>query len=418
MCIIPLVKKDCVAEENVQAMSIVRRLLPWREMLERSIPRHGNCTLQMMDVVLVMTAAFFNPLVRSQRLIDALSDQQWMQDQTGTQRIARSTLSDALKRFDPESLRPLIGELEAQVQSLGRHDPDLGTLLKKVLAADGTYFNLPGEVAWALHNRRGNTPKHQSRVRLNLQLDIDTFTPVDCDVSGQDDASEPQAFSRRIHPDVIYVLDRNFIHFRFLKEVLAQGSNFVLRLRKNANFDVQGAMELTDRDRESGVLRDEIGVLAGPRSSGNADCRSFTSTPPAQTLRRVTFWNEESQCEVVVLTDILDVPAYVVGALYRNRWQVELFFKWLKCFANCDHVISHNRNGITLQFYIAMIATLLLRLHTGRRVSKYALFWLGSVASGTATLEEMERGLARIEREKQLERARLERKRQAAKKQG
>ncbi len=62
-----------------------------------------------------------------------------------------------------------------------------------------------------------------------------------------------------------------------------------------------------------------------------------------------------------------------------------------------------------------MIATLLLHLATGRRVNKYALFWLGSVASGHATFEEMKIGLARIEREKALERARLARKKAAAK---
>jgi len=65
---------------------------------------------------------------------------------------------------------------------------------------------------------------------------------------------------------------------------------------------------------------------------------------------------------------------------------------------------------MALQLYVAMIATLLLHLATGQRVSKYALFWLGSIASGHASWEEMQAGLARIQREKMLEKARLSRK--------
>ena len=90
---------------------------------------------------------------------------------------------------------------------------------------------------------------------------------------------------------------------------------------------------------------------------------------------------------------------------------MELFLRFLKCTAGFDHLISKSRNGITLQLYVAMIATLLLHLATGQRVSKYSLFWLNSVATGQATWEQMQEGLARVEREKALERARLKKKR-------
>lgn len=404
-----------VAEEQIRSLAVVRTLLPWRQYLAGSLgTEHGNATLQLVDVLIVMLAGFFNPLVRSQRLLDALSSQQWIQRQTGIGRIPRSTLSDALKRFDPEALRPLITQLVARVPALGRRDGDLAAITRQVLAADGTYLNLPGEVAWALQNRRGNTPQKQSRVRVNLQLEIENFTPIDCDLSGQDDASEPAAFMRRLRGGVIYLLDRNFFHYAFLNAVLEKGSSFVLRLRKNVNIDVQETLPLGARDRECGVLEDQIVILAGPRSSGNSDCRSFSSKPPQQRLRRVRVWDEANRCEVVLLSDLLDVPAYVIAALYRHRWQIELFFKWLKCYAAFDHAVSHSPGGLTLQFYVAVIATLLLHLCTGRRVSKYALFWMGSVAAGQASFEEMQAGLQRIEREKQLERERLKRKRQQA----
>ncbi len=136
--------------------------------------------------------------------------------------------------------------------------------------------------------------------------------------------------------------------------------------------------------------------------------------PPKKMLRRVTIRDEKNQKELVLLTDLLDVPAYVIGVIYRQRWQIELFFKWLKCWAGFDHLLSHDPRGITLQFYVAVIATLLTHLATGRRVSKYNLLYLGWVAQGVMNWQDMEAGLAVIEREKELERARLKRKREAA----
>lgn len=409
-----VVNSDLVQEEAVHSLDVVRAVLPWREKLATHFgTAHGNASLELIDVLIVMLAGFFNPLVRSQRLFEALSAQQWMRDKTGIDRIPKSTLSDALKRFDPQALLPLIQELTARVPALGRRDADLELITKQVLAADGSHFSLAGEVAWALYNRNGHSDKKHAQIRWNLQLDVQTFTPVDGDISGDDDASEPDAFIRKLKSNAIYVVDRNFVHYRFLNAVIERGSNFVVRLKKNNVFDGQESRPLTARDHELGILRDETGVMPGPRSKGNEDCRSFTARPPAQTLRRVTVWDDRNHCEMVFLTDLLDVPAFAVATLYRKRWQIELFFKWLKCFASFDHLLCKHPGGITLQFYVAIIATLLLHLSTGRRVSKYALFWLAAVANGTATFEDMDAGLARIEREKALEKARLARKRLA-----
>ena len=400
------VATEVIEQDQVQALEVVRELLPWREQLATHFgTSHGNAKLQLIDVLIVMLAGFYNPLVRSQRLLDALSSQQWMQDLSGVERIAKSTLSDNLARFDPHVLRPFIKQLADRVPALGRRDADLQHVTREIWAGDGSYFQTGAEVAWAmLSSSRSRSIRNQ--VRLNLQLEVDSFTPRDCDISGADDASEPNAFIRNLHPGVIYVVDRNFFSYAFINAVLDRGSNLVLRLRKNANFDVTQSMPLSAKDIERGVLSDEVGHFHGAASPGNADHRSFTDKPPAQLLRRVVVWDEKNKKQVVLVTDLLDIPAHVIAAIYRQRWQVELFFKWLKSYAAFDHLISHHPNGVTLQFYVAVIATLLLHLATGRRVSKYSLFWLGSVARGQATFEQMRAGLARIEREKELDRIR------------
>lgn len=392
-------------------------LLPWRGRLDSAFgTSHGNADLQLIDVLIVLLAAFYNPLARSQRCIEALTRQPRVREQTGVARVPRSTLSDALRRFEPEQLRPLIEELVGRIPALGRRDADLERITRQIIAADGSYFSLMGEAAWALTStgRNDDGSLRRDQVRLNLQLDVRRFTPVDCDLSGGDDAGEAKAFIRRLKPGVIYVADRNFVNFAFVNAVFEKDSNLVLRLKKSNSFTIASSRELDEQDHVCGVLSDEVGHLPGAQSVGNEDHRSFSAKPPTRALRRVTIWDEKNQTRLILLTDLLDVPARVIGVIYRQRWQIELFFKWLKCWAGFDQMISRDPRGVTLHFYVAVIATLLTHLTTGRRVSKYSLMYLSWVEQGLMSWQDMEEGMALLEREKELERLRLTRKRAAA----
>lgn len=389
-------------------------LMPWREQLDTAFgTSHGNADLKTIDVLIVMLAAFFDPVARSHRCIEALSRQEHLREQTGIARVPKSTLFDAFRRFEPEQLRPLIEQLAARIPALGRRDADLEKITRQIVAADGSYFELLGEAAWAMNSGRlhdDGTPR-KDQFRLNLQLDVQSFSPVDCDISGGDDNTEAAAFMRRIKPGVIYVADRNFVHYGFVNAVFANDSNLVLRIKEVNKFTVESSRSMDESDEAAGVIADELGHLPGAQSKGNADHRSFSDKPPTRLLRRVTVFDEKNQKPIILLTDLLDVPASVIGTIYRQRWQVELFFKWLKCWAGFDQMISRDPKAITLHFYVAVIATLLLHLTTGRRPSKYSLMYLGWVSQGLMRWEEMEAGLAVLEREKELARQRLKRKR-------
>ena len=187
----------------------------------------------------------------------------------------------------------------------------------------------------------------------------------------------------------------------------------MLRIKKNNRFTASSTRALEAADRAVGVIADEVGHLPGASGVGNKDHRSFTAKPPTRSLRRVTIHDEKNDTQIILLTDLLDVPARVVGVIYRQRWQIELFFKWLKCWAGFDQMISRDPRGVTLHFYVAVIATLLLQLSTGKKVSKYSLMYLGWVNQGLMSWQEMEAGMAVLEREKALERLRLAKKRAA-----
>ncbi len=363
------------------------------------LPAHGNQALHLRGLLALLLSAAFEPAARSLRTIDDLSILPEVQAMTGVGRVARSTLSDAMAKFDPAALDPIVRALKAQLPQLGRLDPHTAQLVGKILAADGSWFNLVGQVDHALHCARGNTGK-QCRVRLNLQLDVDGFYPDAFDVSGAGDGNEASAFARNVQPDCVYLLDRNFVSFAFVNAVLAKPSHLVLRLKRKVNFTVQESRPPTDEDRRHGVLRDELGYLSGPATAGNADARSCSDKPPAQLLRRVTVWDENKQEEVVLVTDLLDVAAFVVGTLYRLRWQVELYFRWLKVLAGFRHLVSQSEHGVRTQFYVGVLMALLIHAHTGLRVGKYTLAWVGWLQAGRGTSEAMAEALARHDRER------------------
>lgn len=353
----------------------------------------------MRGLLALLLSAAFDPAARSLRTMDDLSLCPAIQAVAGVPRVARSTLGDAMAKFDPAALDPILQALKTQLPQLHRFDPHTAQLVGKILAGDGSWFNLAGQVDHALHCARGNKGQ-QCRVRFNLQLNVDSFCPDSFDVSGKADGSEAAAFARNIQPDSIYLVDRNFVSFSFLNAVLSGRSRFVLRLKKKVHFAVRETRAPGEEDREHNVLRDELGTLAGPTSQGNQDARACSARPPVQTLRRVTVFDGVKQQELELLTDLLDVPAFVVGALYRLRWQIELYFRWLKVLAGFNHLISQSENGVRMQFYIGVLMALLIHVQTGRRLSKYALTWVGWLASGRGTPQGMAEALARHERER------------------
>lgn len=371
---------------------------PIGEHLDRlaALPAHGNRTLHADQLLLGLLLAFFEPMARSLRTIEDKAD---FGGRLDLPRLARSTTADALAASDPACLLPVIDDLRERVPALGKADATLEGITRRIIAADGTHLNTLADVAWALQQTRRDGRPH-GQVRANVQLDVATWAPQVVTVSGDDGESEPAAFARDLLSGVLYVVDRNFVDFAFLKAVLDKGNDVVLRVRANAPaVTVLERLPPAAADAEAGVVADELVELTGRGA-------------PAGRFRRVTIitTDRKGKPETIVLlsnlSDAATVPARVVGAVYRQRWQIELFFKWLKCFARMNHLLSTSRNGITFQLYVAVIGVLMMHVQTGRRVSIYALAALGRLARGECTLQQAMDVIARRERERTLNRAR------------
>ena len=343
----------------------------------RALPAHGNRTLHVDQLFLGLLLAFFDPMVRSLR---AIQDKRDFGGRLDLPRLARSTTADALAVFDPACLKPIIDDLRERVPHLGAADADLAGITRQIIAADGTYLNTLADVAWALHQTKRNGRRH-GQVRANVQMDVASWTPQVVTVSGDDGQSEPGAFAKDLLEGVLYVFDRNFLDFCFLTQLLAKDNDFVLRVRDNAPATrILDTLALTAADAGAGVIADEIVELTGRGA-------------PRGRFRRVTIVtvNGKGEPETLrLLSNLVDpnIAARVIGAIYRQRWQIELFFKWFKTWARMDHLLSTSRNGITFQLYVAVIGVLMMYVQTGRRVSIYTLAALSRLARGECTLEQ------------------------------
>jgi hypothetical protein len=373
----------------------VRAVDDLREHLRRlrALPAHGNRRLHADHLLVGLLLSFYDPVIRSLRLVEACGD--FGGKLPDLDRMARSTTADALAAFDPDLLKPLVEDLTRRAGELRRprHAADpLRGIAWNVVAGDGTYLTTLASVAWALrHTQRGGKP--QGQVRLNVQLDTASWTPQVLTVSG-DDGSEPAAFGRDLLSGVLYVFDRNFLDFAFLGLVLDKGSHFVLRTKGNAPaVRVLRELPLTPDDAAAGVASDQLVEPTGRDA-------------PAGEFRLVVIRTTDRKGEpeeVRLLTDLADpelVPARLVGDVYRERWQVELFFKWLKTWAGLDHLLGTSRNAVTFQFYVAVIGVLLMYVRLGRRVSRHAIACMHLLLHGQITAARMFATLEKLEREK------------------
>lgn len=349
------------------------RLIEEQLRLLHAQPAHGNREVFLDQVVIAHLLAFFNPGARGLRTIEDIFDHPRVRRSYDVPRLPKSTLSDAQRLFDPKLLLPLIESLRERA-GLQPHDTRLDAITRKLLAVDGSFFTVAPRIAWAVYNGSG-----KGHVRLHTQFNVFDGVPEQMTLTdGQD--SETRQLRESLQPRCFYVCDRGFQDYRLFHDILKAQSDFLVRLRKTAHCQVLEERPLTAADRAAGVCQD-LRIRLGCRSD---------QTPDLPDLRRieVTFTNRKGEQELIILlTNRLDLPAFLIALIYQHRWQVELFFRWLKCMAHFEHFFSESLNGMTLQVYVTMIGLLLIAVETGAKPSKYDYALISAALSGLMSIE-------------------------------
>jgi hypothetical protein len=185
-------------------------------------------------------------------------------------------------------------------------------------------------------------------VKLHLLLDHDGYLPDYALITDGKTADVTTARHFTLSVGSIVVVDRGYCDFELFFQWTNSGVFFVTRLKANAAYEVVHNRSLPQRGN---VLADQIIRFTGPKTK---------QTYP-ELLRRVVVWDEENQREIELLTNHLSFGATTIGRIYRDRWEIELFFKVLKQHLKIKTFIGTSPNALKTQIWTALIAVLLLK---------------------------------------------------------
>lgn len=199
-------------------------------------------------------------------------------------------------------------------------------------------------------------------------------------------------------------MDRWHAQFAIFNDIHAADSSYVCRLRDNSVYDVIEERPLSEEARRSGVLFDgvvRLGVASTTRTSKpDHPIRLIQIETTPSTQRGKASGGKTgppSDGVLRVATNLLDVPAEIIGDIYRHRWTIETFFRFFKHILGCRHLLSHDPPGIEIQAYMAIIACMLISLWTGRKPTLRTYEMICHYFTGLAGEDELLAHLAKLQ---------------------
>jgi hypothetical protein len=383
------------------ALQGVKHLKRVFRMLERLAPagtqrdRAGNRQLLFSQYAGLVLLGLFNPTLQSLNALSQASALRKVQQAVGGRRASIGSLSESVRVFDPQLLVPLLEELLQAVPPATRGGGSLPEeLVRRLVAVDGSALKaLPQIVAAAGGG--------QTTWRLHLQFEVLRGVPLAAAVTneGGGEADERSVLARTLQSGRLYLCDRGYERYALFEQIVRAGSDYLIRVQRRS-VEVVEQRPLSDQARAAGVLADEIVRLGRSRGEVGAvthTVRRIVLARDAQGRRRT---DRPQSDELLLMTNLLEVPAEILAALYRLRWLIELFFRFFKHVLGCRHLLSHKPQGIAIQVYCALIAALLLALTVGRDVGRRGFELLCLYLQGWAEEDELLAGLARLTRAK------------------
>ncbi len=185
-------------------------------------------------------------------------------------------------------------------------------------------------------------------VKAHVLLDHDDYLPACVLITEAKRSDVKLADSFRLNPGSIVAIDRGYIDYALFARWAMAGVFFVTRLKEDAAFEVVEECEVpVNRD----IVADQLIRFTGTRARSHYP----------EFLRRIVVWDAENERAIVLLTNLLHFGATTVAAIYKERWQIELFFKALKQNLTVKTFVGTSENALRIQIWTALIALLLLK---------------------------------------------------------
>ena len=386
-------KRQKIKESQLQGFKYFKAISTMLESLhdvacERDVA--GNRTLHMDQYASLLLLYMFNPICTSLRSLQQVSELKKVQKKFGAARVSLGSLSEAARVFDSELLKNIIQELSTKLSNVS-HIPGFDSSKGILTAVDGSLIEAVGEMAWALWRSDRNG------IKVHCQYEILKGVPVSMEVTDAN-TSEKAVLASILQPDRIYVLDRGYAKYGLLEEIVKIKSSFVCRIRDNAIYETLEDKELTDKALEEGIAFDKTVSLGGKTAETKLDKMRLVAvrcTPKDRPSRTGGRGGPKQGQLLLIVTDRFDLAPETIAAIYKHRWTIEIYFRFFKHVLGCRHLISHNKNGIELQRYMAIIACMLISLWTGRKPTLRTYEMVCWYFTGMADLEELQAHIAR-----------------------
>ena len=316
--------------------------VPWAA-FDRLVAEHkGDRGVRRLSCKSQLLALLFGQLVgaTSLREIEAgLTSHAARLYHLGGRCVARSTLADA-NRSRPADL---FGQLFAHMAMANRRTRrQMGDSVRILDATSIRLSSLSGGWLEATNGRQA--------VKLHIGYDPNAQTPLTLDVTGERVNDITPARARPIEPGATYVFDLGYYSCAWWADLSAHGCRFVSRLKTHTQLEISLERPVP---HGSTVVSERIGVWPQPV----ARARRHRLVDP---LREISVRISSGKI-IRLVTNDLDAPAQEIADLYKQRWQIELFFKWIKQHLKLRHFLGTSENAVRIQVYVALIAYLLLR---------------------------------------------------------
>jgi len=258
--------------------------------------------------------------------------------------IARSTLAKANENRDWQIYADFAQTLIAQARALYVNDPFEVALEQSAYAFDSTTIDLCLTLfPW------GQFRRHKAAIKVHTLMDLRASIPSFIRITGGQVHDVNLLDELLLEPGAFYVMDRAYIDFQRLHRFTEQSSYFIVRAKSNLDYTRRSSRKV---DKTTGLRSDQTIMLRGPKSS------QFYPQP----LRRISYVDLETKTRYVFLTNNFQIPALVITQLYHYRWQIELFFKWIKQHLRIKAFYGTSVNAVKTQVWIAIIVYVLVAI--------------------------------------------------------
>jgi len=260
----------------------------------------------------------------------------------------KSTLADANQRRDAEVFGTIYNALLQKYGSVLSDSRIKDVINKQIEIFDSTTISLFKDILKCV-GRKPKNGKRKGGIKVHTVINVDEALPKMVWFTNSATNDHVLLSKLKMDSNTIYVFDKGYNDYKAFKKFSENETGFVTRIKDNAVYDIINENEIQDYIH-SGVLQDEIIELTVKDGTISSNLK----------MRKIRFYDRVLKREFEFLTNLFEMRADLVAAIYKLRWQIELLFKQLKKNFPLKYFLGDNENAIKIQIYCTLIANLLM----------------------------------------------------------